>query len=277
LIIVKDELFVWDYSLSAVLCYDLQTGIYKRKKHLELYVNSMNCFNDSILVFYTSYPRYELNPSENFPHLHTLSLDFSTTCDLWTEKFTNDVDEESRVYTNVYTYIKDWNLYIWDDTSIDNIIYCLDKNMKIKPVYKLFLGKYNTDGKYPSMDAKVFKPAEVIKTDRYLFVTGLHIMGSYKRILYDKTTGESKYPFFKTDSLQINFLDDNIAKLPFWPDGYVSQNTFYSFFYWTGISQEALDAFKGENYKILKDYLDSSKDLENPIIFLATVKSSSKY
>jgi hypothetical protein len=276
LVIVKDELYVWDPDLSVVFCYDLQTGVYMRKKRLEFYVNRMSCFNDSILVFYTSYPVYEENPPENFPHLHTLSLDFSTICDLWTEKFTNDVDEESRFSTYVYTYIKDGNLYIWDNTSIDNTVFYFDKNMKRIPAYRLFLGQYDAKGKEPSMSANKFKPIKVIETDNFIFIEGLFYGTNkfyVKYILYDKSTKTSRNVALRTDSLYIKFHDHSNNNIPFWPDGYVSQNVLYSYFYAEGISQQVLNTLNDEKYKILKDYLDTAEDLENPIIFLATIKS----
>jgi hypothetical protein len=275
LIIIKDEVFVWDADLNFVLCYDLQTGRYERKKRLEFSVYSMDCFNDSVLLFYTSYSFYEEHSPENIPHLHTLSLDFSTVRDLWDEKFTNNIDIESRLSTSVYTYMKDGNLYIWDNTSIGNTVFYLDKEMKRIPAYRLFLGKYDAKGKEPSMNAKKFKPEKIIETDNFMFIEGLFYVEDkfyVKHILYDKTARKSKNVIIRTDSLNIKFKEHANNNIPFWPDGYVSQNVLYSYFYTTGISQQVLSTLNAEKYKTLKDYIDSAEDLENPILFLTTIK-----
>jgi hypothetical protein len=273
IIIIKDEIFVWDADLNIVLCYDLQTGRYERKKHLEFSVYSMDCFNDSVLVFYTSYPYREENPPENFSHLHTLSLDFSTVCDLWNEKITNNVDEESRYNSSVDTYMKNGNLYIWDNTSIGNTVFYFDKEMKRIPAYKLFIGKYDAKGKESYTEK--FKPEKIIETDKFMFIRGLFYETDkfyVKHILYNKATKESKNVHIRTDTLDIKFYEHSNNNIPFWPDGYVSQNVLYSYFYTTGISQQVLSMLNAEKYKTLKNYMDFSEDVENPIIFLAIIK-----
>jgi hypothetical protein len=273
LIIIGDEIFVWDADINVVLCYDLQTGRYKRKKRLEFSVYSMDCFNDSVLVFYTSYSFYEENPHKNFSHLHTLSFDFSTVRDLWNEKITNNVDEESRFNASVYTYMKDGNLYIWDNTSIGNTVFYFDKEMNRIPAYKLFLGKYDAKGK--ESYTQKFKPEKIIETDNFMFIEGLFYETDkfyVKYILYDKATKKSKNVIIKTDTLDIKFYEHSNNNIPFWPNGYVSQNILYSYFYMTGISQQVLSILNAGKYKILKDYIDSAEDMENPILFLAIIK-----
>jgi hypothetical protein len=231
---VKDELFVWDYSRSTVLCYSLPSGAYKRGKRLDFHanstVNSMDCFNDSILVFYTNQVYEETRP-DVFPHLHTLSLDFSTISELWSEKFTNinDLDEESFLSAEVSTYVKDGNLYIWDNTSIDNTVFYLNDSMQRVPAYKFFLGKYDSKGREPSAGEKKFKICDIKETDRFLFIGGT-FAGGYQHILYDKITKKSANVALRTKALPIHFNDDEDGGNPFWPNGYVSRNIFHCFF-----------------------------------------------
>ncbi|MDR2382748.1 MAG: 6-bladed beta-propeller [Prevotellaceae bacterium] len=72
--LINDELFIWDLMLNKTFCYDLRTGKCLRIKAHEATPCSMDCFNDSVLVYYYSFPRGE--DPKKFTHIRTLSLNF---------------------------------------------------------------------------------------------------------------------------------------------------------------------------------------------------------
>jgi hypothetical protein len=139
-VMVSDELFIWDLMLNKTFCYDLRTGKCLRIKEHEAIPCSMDCFNDSILVYYYSLPRDE--DPEKFTHIRTLSLNFEVTNEFWHEKFQSFIEIAEEDYS-VNTYSNDGNIYVWDSNVENGIIFCMNKDFKKVPAYQFFIG-----GKY---------------------------------------------------------------------------------------------------------------------------------
>jgi hypothetical protein len=76
-VLVNDELFIWDRYLNKTFCFDLRTGKCLRAKKHDMEPCSMDYFNDSVLVYYYSFPTS--GDPEKFAHIQTLSLDFEIT------------------------------------------------------------------------------------------------------------------------------------------------------------------------------------------------------
>jgi hypothetical protein len=280
LIIVNDELFVYDVDTYKTLCYDLHTGKHLRTKRHDFDATPQGvwCFNDSVLVYYFSIPSTERNPQE-FAHIHTLTLDFETTDKLWHEKFQSSLVEKEDRYTpplDVQTYLKDGNRYIMDqnDEKEKGKVYYINKHFEKIPAYQISLGR---DPK-----KKSYNILSMLDTDRFMFFWGETLPNHYSRtIIYDKTTQKSKY-IISEFGFPWGFHNDIDGSIPLWMrwNTNLNQNVI-----WEVISPYKLKELMSHSYyknieiknkekhKAIKNYLASAKEDDNPIIFLVTLKT----
>jgi hypothetical protein len=100
------------------------------------------------------------------------------------------------------------------------------------------------------------------------------------RILYDKTTGKSKNIIFNLEFHDWGFHNDIDGSIPFWPKGYASQNVLYDCITpdrlkWLMAKPyyKTIEVKNREKHQAIKDYLDSAKEDDNPIIFLVKMKT----
>jgi hypothetical protein len=274
-VLVNDELFVWDRSLNKTFCFDLHTGKCLRTKKHDMEPCSMDYFNDSILVYYYSFPTS--GDPQKFAHIQTLSLDFETANEYWHEKFQSHIEIMYGDYS-VSTYLKDGNLYVWDSNVENGTVYYLDKNFKKNPAYQLYLGKYNS---YKKSSGDRYEMFIVRETDRFLFIGGILFEKRHAvRILYDKTTGKSKNIIFNLEFNDWGFHNDIDGSIPFWICGYIAQNILYDFITPSTLKElmshpyyKTIDVKNKEKHQAIVDYLDSAEEDANPIIFLVTMKT----
>jgi hypothetical protein len=274
--LVSNELFVWDLMLNKTFCYDLQTGKYLRVKEHEATPFSMDCFNDSILIYYYSFPRGG-EDIKNFTHIRTLSLDFEVTNEFWHEEFQSVMEiEEDDYQINTYSNVE--NIYVWDSNVENGIIFSMNKNFEKVPAYQLFFGEKYTLGRNIS---KKYQLSKVIETDIFLFFNIILMEERYsKRILYNKTTRKSKDVIFNLEFHDWGFHNDIDGSIPFWPKGKVSQNILYDYIIPESLKElmshpyyETIEVKNKEKHQIIKNYLDSAEEDANPIIFLVTMTS----
>jgi hypothetical protein len=279
---VNKELFVWDAHSNTTFCYDLQTGKCIRTQKHKFIPNSIEYFNDSLLVYYCSMPPYPCIP---FSRLHFLSPDFRISDSMWYDTEYSALKREFFDEGRVNTYIRDRNMYIWD-SNIDTVFY-VNECFERKPGYQFFLGRHALpeDDKYNIHYVDYMKDDEcmitkVMETDRFFFIEGL-LGGRYaKNILYDKATKRSRDIIFNLDLHDAGFHNDIDGSIPFWPKGQVSQNVLYDYISPYELKQLMNAPYyktikfrdKEQNEKI-KNYLSSAKITDNPIIFLATIKN----
>jgi hypothetical protein len=280
-IIVNNELFIYDLSVGKTLCYDLLTGKCLRTTiHYDHNAVPQNvwCLNDSILVYYFSVPIFG-DPKE-FMHIRTLSLDFEITNKLWHEEFQSILNTSSKSYEppeSPIMYSKDGNEYMLDPNDENGIVYCINKKFEKIPAYQIYKGKYYFDEK---SEKKSYNILSMIDTDRFVFFFGELLPNHYARfILYDKATNESKHIISEFGPLS-GFHNDIDGSIPFWPNGIVSRNVLYdavtSYKLKELMSHPCYKTFEIKNkekHQAIKDYVDSAKEDDNPVIFLVTLKT----
>jgi hypothetical protein len=236
----------------------------------------MDCFNDSILIYYYSFPRGE-EDIRDFTHMRTLSLDFEVTNEFWHEEFQSVMETVEDDY-QINTYSNVENIYIWDSNVENGIIFRMNKNFEKVPAYQLFFGEKYTFGRNIS---KKHLLSKVIETDIFLFFNIILMEKRYsKRILYNKTTRKSKDIIFNLDLHDWGFHNDIDGSIPFWPKGKISQNILYDYITPEELKElmshpyyENIEVKNNEKHQIIKNYLDSAVEDANPIIFFVTTKS----
>lgn len=279
-VLVKDELFVWDKLLNKTFCYDLHTGKCLRTKKHDAKPCSMDYFNDSILVYYYSFPE---SNQEIFAHIHTLSLDFETENKYWHEEFpfSPKIMEIMDGDYSVSTYLIDGNLYVWDSYIESGTVFYLNKNFEKVPAYWISTGKYNAYGRTSGERYEMFIVRE---TDRFIFIGGIFFESRHaRRILFDKATGECKNIIFNVEFNDWGAHNDIDGSIPFWICGYISQNVLYDYITPYRLKElmakpyyETIEIKNKEKHQAIKDYLDSAEEDANPIIFIVTMKTQNE-
>jgi hypothetical protein len=183
-------------------------------------------------------------------------------------------------YENCYatTYTKDGYLYVWDSNEKDGTVFCMNEKFEKVSAYQLYLGKYTN---YNRKGGERLEIQSLQETDRFLFVFGTLVEKRHARsILYDKTTGESKNIIFNLEFNDLGFHNDIDGSIPFCPDGVVSQNVLYDYITPSRLKwlmakpyYKTIEVKNKEKHQAIKDYLDSAEDDDNPIIFIATMKT----
>jgi hypothetical protein len=275
-----DELFVWDNVLNTTLCYDLRTGKCLRTKKHDASFNPivMTCLNDSVLCYYCDAPDKE---PDKVLRIHTLSRDFTKTTDIPIQGEYAEKDIEGEfignvqiiTYTNAH-FFKDGVLHEWNYRL--GTVFRITENFEKIPAYKIFLGNHDKNSKKSRFTIQSIK-----ETDRFLFIDGVFGEERYvKKILYDKTTGTSKSLKIVLTGKDGGFHNDIDGSIPFWPNGCISQNVL-----WEDVTPSRLkelmsisslmsiEAKNKEKHRAIKNYLDSAREDDNPIIFLVTIKT----
>jgi hypothetical protein len=274
-VIVKDELFYYDIS-GKTLCYDLHTGKCLRTKKHDYNGNplTMWCSNDSVLVYY--FPYLASGDPKEFAHIHTLSLDFEITNKLWYEELQPEMKPGDKTYT-INTkdipilYSTDGNTYIYPKLE-QGTVFCIDGNLEKTPAYQIYMGKYYFEG---NEYKKSYSINGIADTDRFVFLSGTLYPDYHSgSILYDKTTGKSK-----RISIIINDIDKSFQA--FWPvsNNVVSRNILCTAVYPFVLKEQMSDPYykdikvkNREKHQAIKEYLDSAKEDDNPVVVLITLK-----
>jgi hypothetical protein len=276
-VIVNDELFYYDISLKT-LCYDLHTGKCLRTKKHDYDGNPLNmwCSNDSVLVYY--FPYLASGYPKKFAHIHTLSLDFEITNKLWYEELQPKMKPGDKTYTTntediPILYSTDGNTYILYPKLEQGTVFCIDGNLEKTPAYQIYMGKYYFEG---NEYIKSYTVRGIVDTDRFVFLSGTLYPDYHSGfILYDKTTGKSK-----RISILINDIDKSVQA--FWPvsKNVVSKNILFTVTSPFMLKEQMSDPYykdikikNKEKHQAIKNYLDSAKEDDNPIIFLITLKT----
>jgi hypothetical protein len=270
-VIVNDELFIYDPAKK--LCYDLLTGeCLRTKRHSEDYEEPTYvwCFNDSVLVYY--FPYLISGDPKEFAHIQTLSLDFEIANKLWYEELKPKLKPGETSFTVIpgddpIIFSKDENRYILHPKPEQKIVFLIDKNLETTPVYQIYTGKYDFDG---NSGKESYAILDIVDTEKFIFMS-LRWNGY---IVYDKTTGKSKHTFGF-----FNDFDKSFQGFDPHSQAFVARNILCTAVYPSDLKEimsgkyyEDIKIKNKEKHQAIKDYLDSAKDDDNPIIFLITLK-----